>query len=575
MEDQKLENLLNLALDATEEERQKSLELSVGYDPKERLWEVIIKYTGSLQEIKQQGIDVVELLNGYAILTLSETQLDLLSENPQIQYIEKPKRLFFAIQQAKLASCIDTVQTGRFGLMGRNCIVCIIDSGIDYEHPDFRNPDGSTRIISLWDQTVAGNPPAGYFIGTEYTREQINQALEAGSMASQIVKSRDLSGHGTAVAGIAAGNGRAGNGRYQGVAPESDLLVIKLGNPRTDSFPRTTELMQALDYSIRKSVEWNRPIAINLSFGNTYGSHDGTSLLESYIDGIANVGRNCICIGTGNEGSSGGHTSGVLKNGQETIVELAVASYETSLSVQIWKSYVDQVSISVESPGGERVGPIQERLGTQRFSLEDTEILLYYGEPSPYSTDQEIYLDFLPKGSYVTSGIWRIILTPRNIVQGGYNMWLPSEGILNLGTRFLMPTPELSLTIPSGARQAIAVGAYNSYLNDYAEFSGRGYVYGNLSIKPNLAAPGVNITCPSPGGGYVVRSGTSMATPFVTGSAALLMEWGIVRNNDPFLYGEKVKAYLERGARPLPGLEVYPNEFVGWGTLCLAASLPV
>lgn len=574
MEDQKLENLLNLALDATKEEREKSLELSVGYDEEEKLWEVIVKYTGSLEGIKQQGIDVVELLNGFAILTLSESQLDVLSQNPVIEYIEKPKRLFFAIQQARAASCIDAVQTGRFGLTGRDCIVCIIDSGIDYEHPDFRNFDGSTRILSLWDQTVAGNPPAGYSIGTEYTREEINQALEAGNMASQIVRSRDLSGHGTAVAGIAAGNGRAENGRYQGVAPESDLLVIKLGNPRAESFPRTTELLQALDYSIRKSLEWNRPIAINLSFGNTYGSHDGTSLLESYIDGIANVGRNCICIGTGNEGISGGHTGGTLKENQETMVELAVAPYETSFSVQIWKSYVDQVDISVESPDGGRVGPVQQRLGTQRFSMEDTEILLYYGEPSPYSTNQEIYLDFLPKGSYVTSGVWRIILTPRNIVSGAYNMWLPSEGALNLGTRFLLPTPELSLTIPSTARRAIAVGAYNSYLNNYAEFSGRGYVYGNLSIKPNLAAPGVNITCPSPGGGYVVRSGTSMATPFVTGSTALLMEWGIIQNNDPFLYGEKVKAYLERGARALPGLEKYPNEFVGWGTLCVRDSIP-
>ena len=282
-------------------------------------------------------------------------------------------------------------------------------------------------------------------------------------------------------------------------------------------------------------MEWNRPIAINLSFGNTYGSHDGTSLLETYIDGISNMGRNCICIGTGNEGTSGGHTGGILKEMQETMVELAVAPYETSFSVQIWKSYVDQVDISVESPDGMRVGPIQKSLGTQRFSMEDTEILLYYGEPSPYSTNQEIYLDFLPKDSYVTSGIWRIVLTPGNIVNGQYDMWLPSEGVLNLGTRFLLPTPELSLTIPSTARRAIAVGAYNSYLNNYAEFSGRGYVYGNVSIKPNLVAPGVNITCPSPGGGYVVRTGTSMATPFVTGSAALMMEWGIVRDNDSFL----------------------------------------
>lgn len=574
MEDQKLENLLNLALDATEEERAKSLELSVGYDSEEKMWEVIVKYSGNLEAVRERGIDVVELLNGYAILTLNETDLNWLAGTPEIEYIEKPKRLFFAIEQARAASCIDQVQGDKLNLSGRNCIVCIIDSGIDYEHPDFRNADGSTRILSLWDQTVTGNPPQGYLIGTEYTREDINEALASGSDAFSIVRSRDLSGHGTAVAGIAAGNGRASGGRNRGVATESDLIVVKLGNPRAESFPRTTELLQALDYSIRKSLEWNRPIAINLSFGNTYGSHDGTSLLETYMDGIANMGRNCICVGTGNEGTSGGHTSGVLTENLETEVELAVAPYETSFSIQIWKSYVDQVDISVESPDGMRVGPIQKSLGTQRFSLENTEILLYYGEPSPYSPNQEIYLDFLPKTSYVTSGIWKIILTPRNIVNGRYDMWLPSEGALSIGTRFLLPIPELSLTIPSTARRAIAVGAYNSYLNNYAEFSGRGYVYGNVNIKPNLVAPGVNITCPSPSGGYVVRSGTSMATPFVTGSTALMMEWGIIKNNDPFLYGEKVKAYLERGAKPLPGIEEYPNELVGWGALCLDDSLP-
>lgn len=575
MDDQKLENLLNLALDASEKEREKSLELSIGYDKEEKTWEVIVKHTGSLDVLREQGIEVVELLNGYAILNLKEFQLEWLAQVETIEYIEKPKRLFFAIEQARAASCIDAVQLGKNGLNGAGCIVAVVDSGIDYLHPDFRKEDGSTRILFLWDQTISGNPPAGYIIGTEYTEEEINQAIEAGSNAYSIVKSRDLSGHGTAVAGIAAGNGRASEGRYRGVATESPLIIVKLGNPREESFPRTTELMQALDYCIRKSLELNLPISVNLSFGNTYGSHDGTSLLETFIDGIANVGRNCICIGTGNEGASGGHTSGILKENVETIVELAVDQYETAFGLQIWKSYVDEVDIGIESPDGVRVGPLQQRLGVQRFSLEDTELLLYYGEPSPYSVAQEIYIDFLPKTSYVNSGIWKIILTPRKIVNGKYDLWLPSQGVMSLGTRFLLPTPETTLTIPSTARRGIAVGAYNSYLNSYADFSGRGISSGVRESKPDLVAPGVNINCPLPGGGYMVRSGTSMATPFVAGSVALLMEWGIVKGNDPFLYGEKVKAYLTRGARQLPGFEEFPNDLVGWGALCLKESFPI
>lgn len=569
MPNQKLENILNLALNATEEERQKSLELDVGYDAIEREWDLIVKYSGGLDEIRALGIQVVTLQNEYAIMTVKESMIDRLAEFPQIEFIEKPKRLFFQVENGKLASCIPPVQQPPYSLTGKGVLIGMIDSGIDYANPVFRNADGTTRIRNLWDQSLSENPPEGYVIGTEYTSEQINEALRQPTMQErrQIVPSQDISGHGTAVAGVAAGNGAG----YRGVAYESDLIVVKLGIPKLDGFPRTTELMQAIDYVIRKALEYQMPVAINISFGNTYGAHDGNSLLEQFIQDIANRWKNVICIGTGNEGNTAGHISGVLEDDEEAEIELAVQENETGLNVQIWKAYYDVMDIAIESPSGVRIGPIQEILGSQRFRIGETELLLYYGEPSPYTIDQEIYIDFLPRTDYINSGVWKIILTPRKIISGNYALWLPSQSVLNIGTGFLLPSVQGTLTIPSTAFRTIGVGAYNSETMTYADFSGRGL---GARIKPDIVAPGVNIRAPIPGGGFGEFSGTSFATPFVTGSAALMMQWGIIEGNDPFLYGEKVKAYFQRGAREILGFREYPNQVVGYGALCLKDSIP-
>ena len=566
MADQKIENLLNLALSASEEEREKSLELDVGYYPIARTWEVIIKYSGTLGQVREIAESVVELSNEFAIVTVREDRLEALAGIEAVEYIEKPKRLFFQVENGRRASCMTSVQIRPPKLYGTGVLVAIIDSGIDYANLDFRNADGTTRIYALWDQTIPGNPPEGYVQGTEYTQEKINEALQQENRTERmkIVPSEDRSGHGTAVAGIAAGNGRGSKGaRYQGVASESGILVVKLGTPREEGFPRTTELMQAIDYVVKKAQRAGRPVAINISFGNTYGSHTGTSLLERFIADIANLWKSVICIGMGNEGASAGHTAGTLKENTEERIPLAVQMKETAINVQIWKSYHDIVDISLISPAGVQIGPIPEVIGTQRFVIGDTEILLYYGEPSPFHVSQEIFIEFLPKNSYITPGIWQFVLTPRKIVTGEYDLWLPSENVLNRGTAFRYPTERGTLTIPSTSQRVISVGAYDSLTFAYADFSGRGGLEGES--KPDLVAPGVDITAPTPSGIYQTFTGTSFATPFVSGAAALMMEWGIVRGTDPYLYGEKVKAYLRRGARPLPGFTEYPNPQVGYG----------
>ena len=588
MDNQKRENLLNLALDATEEERLKSVNLNVGYDPREKTWELIVRYNGSLESLRDEGIRVDELAAGYAVLVVPESRIEQVSAMEQIVYIEKPKRLFFASNMARAASCLSTIQTSigagaggtgtggagagvisslESGLTGKGVLVAVIDSGIDYFHPDFRNPDGTTRIGLLADQDR----------DRIYTREEINAALETGSRTSALalVPSTDPSGHGTAVAAIAAGNGREGNGVYRGVAYESELMVVKLGTPLTDSFPRTTQLMKALDLVVRRAQDMNRPLAVNISFGNTYGSHDGTSLLETFINDMSGIGRNVIVAGTGNEGTGAGHRAGSLVMGQEENAQLSIAPYETGMGVQLWKSYVDQFSIRLVTPSGEIIGPIDSRLGPQTLRYGGTQILIYYGKPSPFSRAQEVYFDFLPVRDYLDSGIWTFRLTPERIVTGRYDMWLPSRGILNPSTRFLRPVPETTLTIPSTASNVISVGAYDDSYRAYADFSGRGFTRQTGQVKPDLAAPGVDIVTARRGGGYEAVTGTSFAAPFVTGSAALLMQWGILQGNDPFLYGEKVKAYFTRGARHLPGYDVWPNERLGYGTLCVRDSLPL
>lgn len=575
MDNSKIENMLNLALDATPGERARSLNLDVGFDGEENTWELIVKYSGSLSRLEEEGIRVTELLNEYAVLVVPESGIGRLAEVPEIEYIEKPKRLFFAAEQGRTASCVTGVQNARYDLYGDGVLVAVLDSGVDYAHPDFQNEDGTTRILALWDQTIPGRPPAGYRIGTEYTKEQIDEALAQSDPVRrrELVPSTDASGHGTRVLGIAAGNGRAGGIRYRGVAPRSSILVVKLGVPRTDSFPRTTELMQALDYCIRKAMEYSLPVAVNISFGNTYGAHDGTSLLETYITDMANIWKSVICIGTGNEGYAAGHASDSLQEGEKKRIQLAVGEYEGALNLQIWKSYLDDISVSLESPGGRNAGFIRNVPGAQRFALEQTDILLYYGEPSPYSQSQEIYLEFLPQTEYVDSGIWTLTLEAREIRDGRFHLWLPSAAVLNANTRFLEPEPYITLTIPSTARRTVAVGAYDSRSRTYADFSGRGDTRDGRE-RPILAAPGVDVVTTVPGGGYAAATGTSFATPFVTGAAALLMQWGITDGNDPFLYGEKAAAYLKKGAQPLPAFRAYPNPQIGWGTLCVRESLP-
>lgn len=564
---EKSDNSLSLALEIPQEELMKSQGLMTGFDSEEDVWELIVRYTGNLDKVREiNGVDVRELSNGYAVLNVKKELIDEVANVEEIIYIEKPTALIFSLLRGKQASCINEVQqtfanNENNGLFGEGVIVGIADSGIDFTHEAFRNQDGTTRILNLWDQTN----------DRVYNAEEINDALKSEN-PYESVNSVDYSGHGTHVAGIAAGNFAENKNDNLGIATKSSLVIVKMALAGERSFPRTTQLMEAVDYMIKVAESYKMPLAMNLSFGNSYGSHDGTSLLSTYLDSMADGRRVSICVGAGNEGDSAGHAGGYVF--EPTDVEVQVSRFQKAFSIQLWKNFSDEFRVQIIAPSGFIIDVTEIYNRAHKYETDETNVYVFYGTPKPYTQYQEIYFELIPVSNYVKSGIWTIRLTPENIVTGRYDMWLPEGGIINENTSFLRPDPDITLTVPSTSSKVISVGAYNSSNDVMASFSGRGFTRETNQVKPDIVAPGVNISSASNTGGVSVRTGTSMATPFVCGSAALMMEWGIVRGNDPFLYGQKLKSYLIKGSRKLPGFTRWPNEQAGWGALCVSESIP-
>ena len=611
---QEFENVLNVSLNVSLEERMKSEILNTGYSPEENTWELIVRcsvYPEAFLKAHPQ-VTATFLEGNYALMQVPQSLLEELAQTPGVIYIEIPKRLYLGDLDERFCAAaaddtainsgmvngtgegdavinntmnstaidntaVDSVQVSginrlreRLGvrLTGRGVLVGIADSGIDIFHTAFRNSDGSTRIAALWDQA-----------SREYTREEIDQIL--GENAAVPLAFRDLSGHGTAVAGIAAGS-RFAEADFvtEGYAPEAELVVVRLGQSGNDDYIRTTQLMQAVDYLLKKAREYGKPMAINLSIGNNYGSHSGRSLLSTYLTEIALSERLTICVGSGNEAGKPVHASVRLSDLPYEIL-LPVAERQPSFSLQIWKNYVDICEIWLISPAGDTyqvyydADLLTRGPQVQQYRSNRTRIVLYNGLPSPYQPLQEIFFDFIPVDRYVDSGNWRIRLVPVRTVVGEYELWLPAGSTLNAGTGFAIPGPEHTLTIPSTSERVITVGAYNSRTQTYASFSGRGFTAFTNQVKPDLAAPGVDILAPRAGSSlnvgvqkeYGSFTGTSFAAPAVTGAAALLMQWGIVDGHDPWLYGSRLKSWFQRNARQLAAFQEYPNQYIGYGVL--------
>lgn len=569
--DFKIDSQLKTALNIPDNILNKS-NIKTGYNEKEETWEVIVKYNGDLEEIKKElNIQIEILSSNYAIITLKKEKIMLLTLYRQIEYIEQPRNLFINLDTSLSSSCTTLVKQEPYNLSGEGVIVAIIDSGVNYNHKDFKNEDGTTRILYIWDQTINGNPPKGFLGGTLYTKEQIDEALKNENPFS-IVPSIDEIGHGTAVCGIACGNGNKDK-KYTGVASKSDIIVVKLGEKGRKSFARNTEIMRAIKFVLDKSIELNKPIAINLSFGTNDGSHTGTSLFETYINDMSNIWKTAIIVATGNEGSTSHHYQNKISNNENIEIEISLDTGLPSLYIALFKNFVDIFSINIVSPSGEQTGFINNTTKSNTFIFKDTNIYFNLGEPTPYSLEQGVFFEIISTKQSLSNGIWKIIIKGENVIEGNFNIWLPVTEISSKNTKFLKPSIDTTLTIPSTANNVITVGGYNHLLNSIADFSGRGFTRDNR-IKPDLVAPSENITTTSNTLSYDRFSGTSMAAPFVTGACALLMQWGIINKNDLFLYGQRIKAFLRLGAKRKESL-VYPNKEWGYGSLCTLNTLNI
>lgn len=542
--------------------------------------DIVIKYNGDIERVAREQGGIAQIIsNRFAILSIPQQNVKNLLSYTEVEYMETPKLLQYNLDKSMSAACISQVQNASpYNLKGDGVLLGIVDSGINYAHRDFRNKDGTTRIASIWDQGIQGKPPEGFKIGTEYTREDINKALTQPTKREQleIVPSEDTVGHGTHVAGIAGGNGNTLNGRYVGAAPGSEFVIVKLGRPGKEEYVRNTEIMLGVRYVLEKARELGKPVAINISIGMNDGPHDGSALIEQYLDDAAQEWKTNIIVAAGNEGSSNAHTEGKVEQGAISSFSFQIGEGKKSYNLSVWKSFIDVLEFQIVSPTGRKTPRISYAQGPRKYALDTSEIYATFAGPSPLNGDEEfaVYITGL-EGRNITSGVWRIDVFGVSVIDGNYDVWGPTSELGGKDVFMLDPIRNTTITTPSTARNVISVGAYDAVTGQIAPFSGVGFGRDDSVIKPDLVAPGVGINSASNSGGYTVLSGTSMATPHVTGGVALLMQWGIVQGNNVFLYGENLKTYLLRGTRKdIPGVTL-PSPIWGYGKLCIKESLDI
>lgn len=475
-----------------------------------------------------------------------------------------------------IAGGITRLQRPPLSLMGRGVVICVIDTGIDYQNPVFLDESGDSRLLAIWDQTLqSGTPPEGFLFGTEYGREEINRALRS-ETPLQIVPSRDENGHGTALAAVAAGSNVAGREPYRGAAPEADLVIVKLKEckrylrefyllPEKVPAYQENDIMLAVQYADSFAESLRRPVVICLGLGTNMGDHTGSSALSTYLNVVAVRRSRAVVVCGGNEGNAAHHYRGRLEQGSDgrsdgQDVEIRVGENAKGFWLELWGSLPDVFNVELRSPGGERVPVIRLTSGqilTYALVYERSRITIKSVLVEPASGEQLI----LFRLEEPTAGIWTFrVYAESRIHNGVFDMWLPLTQFLNTETAFLRPNPYTTLTEPAMAANVIGVSAYNAYNNSFYLDSGRGFDRTG-AVRPDFAAPAVNI--PTPSG---ERSGSSLAAAITAGAVAQFLQWAVVEQNAPFAESREIKSFLIRGATRSADT-TYPNREWGYGSL--------
>ena len=550
-------------------------------------------YIDIVTDIADYILDVLDLGDDYCRQNASPSY--------SVLYIPRSERNRYSIERfgyrsiPNLYSLADTTSVNEIGairvrnqpalgLRGQGVLIGFIDTGIDYTHPAFRYPSGESRIVGIWDQTIqTGNMPDGIDYGSEYTKEMIDEALRS-DRPLEIVPSTDTNGHGTFLAGIAAGSEDADND-FTGVAPDAFIGVVKLKEAKQDlkdyyliepeaQAYQENDIILGIRYLQNLADRIGAPLVICLSVQNNLGGHSGESYLAAYLRVVTSQLGYSAVSAAGNMANRRRHFFGEFgENEEEMTVEIRVGENVRGFALELWGDSPDIYSISIESPSGEAVPRENPRLDASSvydFVFEDTRIYIDY-ELSQGNTGSElIFIRF----DRPTQGIWTIRVFTQGVITGSFHMWLPNLEFLGEDTYFLNPNPDTTVTDPGNSVGVITAGAYNHYNNSIYLYSGRGFTR-TSAIKPDIVAPGVEIFGPLPNNRYGRLSGTSIAAAHTVGAVALLMEWGLDSGSYQFLLNEIIKTYLIRGAVKQPIQRTYPSREWGYGKLNIAATFDV